>query len=130
MLAWGNALPGKLKKIKGVQKKCIRNIAGRDLRSHTDPLYRQPNILKFDDLLQYNVLSFMHKYFLGKQPNSFENFFIKAPNFDKDTNKRKFCYVLDKLKNEGCGRFPSAVFPRAWNSIGTDTKAIKSHKSF
>ena len=27
MLAWGNALPGKLKRIQKIQKKCIRNIA-------------------------------------------------------------------------------------------------------
>ena len=130
MLAWGNALPGKLKKIKSIQKKCIRNIAGRDIRSHTNPLYKQLNILEFDDLLQYNILTFMHKYFLGKQPNSFENFFKKPVNFESEINRNKFCYALDKLKNNGVGRFPSAVFPRAWNNIDTDSKIIKSHKSF
>ena len=61
VLAWGNALPSKLKRITSIQKKCIRNIAGKDLRSHTDPLFKKLNILKFQDLIHYNKLIFMHK---------------------------------------------------------------------
>ena len=31
VLAWGNALPGKLKRITCIQKKCVRSVAGRDI---------------------------------------------------------------------------------------------------
>ena len=130
VLSWGNALPGKLKRITAIQKKCMQNIAGKDIRSHTDPLYKKLNILKFHDLIQYNNINFMHKLFLGKQPGSFVDFFKKPPRFDSDTNRWKYCYSVDKLKNALVGRFPSAVLPRLWNMVDTETKILKSHSSF
>ena len=130
ILSWGNALPSKLKKINTLQKKCVRNVAGKDYRSHTDPLFKKLNILKLDDLILYNKLTFMHKLFLGKQPDSFADFFKKTHNFDSDINRNKFCFVVDKLKNYNVGRLPSAVLPRAWNALETEIKCTKSHKSF
>ena len=130
VLSWGNAFPSKLKRITAIQKKCMRSIAGKDIRSHTDPLYKKLNILKFNDLIQYNNITFMHKLFLGKQPGSFADFFRKTPRFETDTNRWKFCYSVDKLKNAFVGRLPSAVLPRFWNEIDPETKSIKSHASF
>lgn len=128
-MSWGNCLPGKLKKIKTLQKKCVRNIAGKDFRSHTDPLFKKLEILKLDDLIQYNLLAFMHKLFLGKQPESFIDFLKKPDNFES-SYRRKYCFEVDKLKNDNVGRFPTAVLPRAWNALDSVTKCIKSHKSF
>ena len=130
VLAWGNALPGKLKRITCIQKKCVRSVAGRDIRSHTDPLYKKLGILKFNDLIYYNQVTFMHKLYLDKQPSSFTDFLKKPGNFNNNENRRKFCYSTDKLKNYTVGRFPTAVLPRLWNSVDTETKSIKSHKSF
>ena len=130
ILSWGTALQGKLKHIVQLQKKCIRNVAGKDIRSHTDPLFKKLNILKFYDLVKYNQCTFMHKLLNGKQPDSFDNFFIKAPNFESDTNRRCFCYVVDLLKNKTVGRFPTATLPRTWNSIDQSLKLVDSHSVF
>ena len=72
----------------------------------------------------------MHKLLLGKQPSSFSDFLNKPINFESEKNRRKFCYCVDKLKNGGVGRFPTAVLPRTWNTLDTDMKSIKSHKKF
>ena len=98
VLSWSNALPGKLKRITGIQKKCIRSVAGKDFRSHTDPLYKKLGILKFIDLIYYNQITFMHKLYLGKQPTSFKDFLKKPRNFEAKENRRKFCYSIDQLK--------------------------------
>ena len=133
LLSFGTALLGKIKKLKQIQKKCVRNIVGCDLRSHTDPLFQKYNILKFDDLVYYNQCTFMHKLLLKKQPKSFCDFFKKTPNFDRplpDIVRRRFIYEVDKLKNESVGRLPTATLPRAWNSLSEDLKLIVSHSSF
>ena len=130
ILSWGNALPGKLKKIKNIQKKCIRNVAGCDFRSHTDPLFSKFNVLKFDDLLDYNKKIFMHKLINEKQPESFSNFLQKPPNYNSDNNRRAFCFCVDILKNKHVGRLPTAVLPRAWNPVDQDLKLIDSHTTF
>ena len=133
ILSFGTALDGKVKKIKQIQKKCVRNIVGCDLRSHTDPLFSKYNILKFDDLVLYNQCTFMHKLLLKKQPKSFCDFFQKTPNFDlpsTDLIRRRYIYMVDKLKNESVGRLPTATLPRAWNSLTENFKLTDSHSSF
>ena len=72
----------------------------------------------------------MHKLLNGKQPDSFDNFFKKTPNFNGDTNRRGFCYAVDKLKNELVGRFPTASLPRAWNLLEQEIKLLDSHSTF
>ena len=133
ILSFGTALPGKIKRIMQIQKKCIRNIVGCDLRSHTAPLFQKYNILKFDDLVKYNQATFMHKLLLGKQPGSFCDFFKKTPNFDlppTELIRRRYVYVVDKLKNNSVGRFPTTTLPRAWNLLSDDFKLTDSHSSF
>ena len=108
----------------------MRNIAGKKFLSHSDPIFKNLNILKFHDLLQYNQSTFMYKLLNDKQPDSFDNFFKRAPNFESDTNRRAFCYSVDKLKNDSVGRFPTATLPRTWNSIDMGRKMISTLKSF
>ena len=100
-------------------------MAGKDYRTHTDPLFKKFNILKFEDLVNYNQCTFMHKLTCGKQPSSFDNFFQKSPNFD--SNRRIYSYTVDKLKNLLVGRFPTATLPRSWNGLSQETKIIDHH---
>ena len=93
-------------------------------------IFKKLRILKFNDLIYYNQVTFMHKLWLGKQPSSFSNFLNKPANFESKANRRMFCYYTDKLKNDIAGRFPTAVLPRMWNDLDTEVKSIKSHKSF
>ena len=130
LLSWGMALPSKLKQLFIIQKKCIRNIAGKDFGAHTDPLFKKLNILKFNDLAKYNQCTFMHKLLNLKQPDSFEEFFKKMPNFNTDRMRQGFCYAVDKLKNNLVGRFPTATLPRTWNQLDQDIKLIDSHTTF
>ena len=71
-----------VKKVTTLQKKCVRNIAGKGYRSHTDPLFYSLNILKFEDLRIYNCCNFMHKIKNEKVPISFKNTFtiLAGPN--------------------------------------------------
>ena len=68
----GGVGPGKLKKITKLQKKCVRNVASKGHRSHTDPIFSSLTILKFEDLFKYNCSTFMHKYSQNKLPESFD----------------------------------------------------------
>ena len=78
---------------------------------HSDPIYKNLGILKFQDLLQYNQSNFMHKLINGKQPSSFDDFFKKGPNFESGTRKMAFCYLVDKLKNKGAGLLVGSLHP-------------------
>ena len=125
ILAWGGVKPSKLKKITKLQKKCVRNIAGRGHRTHTDPLFSTFNILKFDDLFKFNCSVFMHKYIYGKLPSSFCNFFNEFP----PPNRTK-SLIVDKFKNVFLNQFPSTFLPKLWNEIDVILKNTSSHNKF
>ena len=93
ILAWGGLSSNKLKKIINTQKKCIRNVACKGYRSHTDPIYSSLGALKFTDLFQYHCSTFMHAYHNNKLPESFKNVFtpLAQPN-------RTNSYKLENLK--------------------------------
>ena len=105
-------------------------MAGCNSRSHTDPLFNKFNILKFEDLLDYNKKVFMHKFVNEKQPPSFGSVFKRTNNFDSNSNRRSLSYSIDKLKNKLMERLPSATLPRAWNPLDTKYKFLESHSVF
>ena len=92
-LLWGCAKPKLLKKVETLQKKCIRNVARKSFLSHTEPLFKDLEILKFADRLSYNRAIFMHKYRNKKLPSSFSGTFQDIPN----TEGRKIITVTTTM---------------------------------
>ena len=125
ILAYGGVNSSKLHKLRMTQKKCIRNVAGKNHRSHTDPLFSALNILKFDDLFLYNCSSFMNKYFLNRLPDSFKNKFppLAPPN-------RINGLLVERYKNKFLTQFPAYFLPRIWNGNSLENKLNESHTSF
>ena len=125
ILAWGGISSNKLKKFTKIQKKCIRNVAGKGHRSHTDPLFSYLNILKFEDLFKYNCSNFMQKYNSNKQPESFKDMFqpLSEPN-------RTNGYVIPRIKNKFLDQFPTSFLPKIWNDNSLIQKNIKSSNLF
>ena len=124
-MAWGGVNASKLQKIVKIQKKCVRNVAGKGHRAHTDPLFSMLNILKFPDLFKLNCSLFMHKYSNKKVPPSFEAFFTKmaAPNRTKG-------FITEKLVKTSYEQFPNYFLPKIWNDNAQPLKSIESHSSF
>ena len=124
ILAWGGVPTSKLKSIINLQKKCVRNVAGKSYRSHTDPIFSKLNILKFTDLFNYNCSAFMHKIILNKQPESFNGMF--TPLFTPNRTKN---FHTVKHKNDYMLQFPSILLPKIWNANNLELKNNESHPS-
>ena len=77
IIAWGGVKASQLKNINILQKKCIRNVANKQYRSHTDPLFSSLEIMKFKDLYKYNCILFMHKYAYARHPNTIHIYTIE-----------------------------------------------------
>ena len=58
---WGLTYPSYLKPISIIQKKCIRIMTFSGPQSHSEPLLRSLNLLKFTDLITFQILNFIHK---------------------------------------------------------------------
>ena len=125
ILAWGGISPSKLDKITKLQKKCVRNVAGKAHNSHTDPIFSMLGLLKFSDTFQYSSSLFMHKCISNKLPDSFQNFFtpFSIPN-------RSHSFKNSKAKNKFLETFPSFFLPKIWNTNSLGLRSTVNFKSF
>ena len=73
ILAWGRACQSVVHKTELLQKSAIRKTHKAIHNSHTEPLFKQSNILKLKDLYEYQYSLFMYDYANNRLPHSFYN---------------------------------------------------------
>ena len=78
---WGTAHDVHLSKLSVLQKRAIRIIAGVPPRTHSDPLFHDLRITKFDHLQTLNIAVFMYKYHHFLLPDTFEDLFKTNSQF-------------------------------------------------
>ena len=130
-MLWGCAKQKILKKIETLQKKCIRNIAQKSFLAHTEPLFKELQILNFSDRLSFNRAIFMHKYRNNKLPTSFSGIF-KDVSDTKGTQNRHNDYNYDTQPaiKKYLEKFPLKQIIFNWNSLSLDLKATADPNEF
>ena len=123
LICWGGVKTSKLKPLYILQKKCVRNIEGVNLRFHTDGLFKKYEILKLEDLFTLQTNSFMYKFINSKCPSSFNNFFVPF----RGENRSK-SFIIDILKSQKLEHFPSFFMPKVWNNLCIEMKRQTSLK--
>ena len=73
--AWGNASQVTLKRTNILQKRAIRTICRANYDSHTEPLFKQLNIMKLKEQYEYEAAIHMYKFVHNKLPLSFRHTF-------------------------------------------------------
>ena len=81
-LLWSCSKKKSLDKIENLQKKCLRNVALKNYKAHTEPIFKDLNILKLRDKFTYCRSIFMHQYRNKKLPISFSDIFTDITNCD------------------------------------------------
>ena len=77
---WGSNYPTTLHPVIVAQKRAVRLIAGVPARTHTSTLFRDLKILKFNDLVQNQVIHILHDFLRGKLPLAIaEKFTLYTP---------------------------------------------------
>ena len=60
-----------------LQNKVLRVILHVKPRSSAEPLYKELDIMKFENINRYLVGNFMYRYICGLVPDTFSSFFIR-----------------------------------------------------
>ena len=131
-LLWGCAKTRELKKVENLQKKCIRNVALKSFRSHTEPLFKDLKILKLSDRVSFSRSIFMHKYRNKKLPSSFIDIFIDASNTNQTHYNRHSDYNYDTVPaiKKYLEKFPLKQIIFNWNSLILELKATADALEF
>ena len=132
IIAWGNAGSTILRKTMTLQKRAIRTINKGAYNSHTDPLFHASNILKLDDLYQYQAALFMFDYTHNNLPNSFVGTFPYNREIQtyRDTRQSDLLFIPRGITNFA-SKLPLLNFPRIWNNwvnILSDTMSSAKFK--
>lgn len=116
ILAWGHAKHDILNKTQLLQKRALRAIHNKKYNSHTDPLFKQSNILKLSDLHELEVLLFMHDYTNRKLPSSFENMYrLNNEVNNAYLTRQSNLYHVARTKSKSIDMLPLYNFPIMWN---------------
>ena len=78
LCCWGQSDSTNFNKIEVLQNKVVRIIHGSDYDAHSDPIYKNLNIVKVKDLLHLKYVSLMWDFDHDTIPNNFKNFFVYA----------------------------------------------------
>ena len=81
-----------------IQKKAIRIIISNRYNSHTEPIFKQLNMLKLEDLLKLQQLKFYFKFNEGSLPVYLENWDITPNAHVHNYNTREIGYIYTHSK--------------------------------
>ena len=104
-----------LDKIQTLQNKLLKVLYMKNYRYSTNNLHRDLSILKFEDMIKQETLSFMYKYIHSKLPDVFNNYFLHRQNISE--------MILEKRKR----RF---ILPRVNTKVGESTIKYTGSKIF
>ena len=75
VLVWGLTYPTYLKPITTLQKRLPRIFTFSEPMSHSEPLLKSLNLLKCNDIIHSEILSFVYQWFHKLVPSCFSDFF-------------------------------------------------------
>ena len=96
ILSWGSQID----RIHLLQKRAIRNISKSNFRAHTEPLFKEHNLLKVQDIYYIAVLKFYFKLVNNHLPHYFNNFTPQFSAGHQHYNFRNPTRLLPKIKHE------------------------------
>ena len=90
-----------------MQKKCVRNVALEKYMAHTEPIFKEHQILKLPDKLSFCRSIFMHQYKHNKLPVSFSDLYTDIINADEfQTRHNDYNYVINPAIKRNLETFP------------------------
>ena len=121
----------KKQSVENLQKRCIRNVALAKFTAHTEPIYKNLSILKFQDKLSYCRSIFMNQYRNKKLPESFSNIFTDITSTDDtQTRHNDYNYLNKPALKRTLECFPLKRMINAWNSLNIDIKSTSQQDDF
>ena len=123
---WGSTYQTNLKRLITLQKKVIKIISNVPFDAHTDNLFRDHQILKFNDIYLFQTAKFMFLYTKGLLPNTFNNMFTLTNQIHSYNTRNSNCFYVFPCRTN-IRRF-SIRFrgPQFYNSLNQEIQNCES----
>ena len=120
-----------ISKIQVLQSKLLKILTNKHSRFSTNLLHNELKILKVEDILEQELLSFVHNYVNDKLPDVFENYFkLRKDTQTIQTRNIDNRFIIPFCRtNTGAGSM-KVKGPKIWNSLPVPLKEKLNLKSF
>ena len=127
---WGAACPSTVKRLNILQKRAVRLICNSKMNAHSEPLLADLNILKADDQIVLQQVTFVNNFRNEKHPKSFEGYFTSLSQSGQRRSRKDDYDLVRPVTKGGLSFFPKGRIIGAWNHLDLTTKAISEPKCF
>ena len=114
---WGSASNSNLLPIVKLQKKAVRIIVSAKYKAHSEPIFKQLNMLPFKKLYEYFVLLFMFKFANNLLPLIFENMFVQNTAICSYNTRQSNKLQIPKYKTTAIHKTICYTGVKLWNTI-------------
>ncbi len=97
---WGTAKDTYLEKIRVAQNKAVRAITGSRSTTSTDPIHERLNVLKLDEIFQFQYASLMYDQDHGNLPSCFDAYFRKVEDIHSHNTRMASSHKADRISGE------------------------------
>ena len=130
LAVYGHAGVTKLNKIQFLQNQLLKVLSSKKFRFSTDKLHNEFEILKIQDLLNQEILTFMFKYFANCLPPVFNNYYETLAN-THGLNTRHGGNIRKVNHRTKIGALSIKIHgPELWNKLDNNLKSIQNVKGF
>ena len=133
LLVWGLTCESFKLALFRLQKKVVKCIHSEPLHTHPSPVFKSSNLLKLDDLLKVNILSFVYKATNNLTPSCFQDYFIYNSNIHGyKTRQVERGELYKKHRNTTMYGLRSMIYHGSslWNNIPIYIRVSQSHSLF
>src|SRR6218665_2440200 len=128
-IIWASNYKSRLYRLKILQKRSVRIIAGLPYNSHTDPIFKHFEILKLFQINLKQINEFMHRYSYNTLPTVFSNFF--TPSAVHSYNARNSSTIKHAFPPTNSRKFSIRVAgPITWDELPRDIRSIPTLSLF
>ena len=114
-----------------IQKKAIRIVCKVPYNTHSNPLFKEHNILPISQQIEYSSLMFMHDYLHERLSPSFQFTWVKNNQLHDNYQLRNGNNIhIKPHRYEYLKRHPIINFASLWNNLGNDVKDIDNRNKF
>lgn len=114
---WGNTFNVHLSSLFRLQKKSIKIMKSLPIRTSTDTLFKDQNLLSLSQIHLHCSMIFVFKFLKGLLPDIFSNFFIKKAEVSNRQTRQRDLFHLPRCKTNIYERTIKIWGANKWNEI-------------
>ena len=127
---WTAKLISVTDKISRLQKAAMRIMTFSEFRSHSEPLFRKLEILKFQDSIVVNNCLFVYDYLNNNLPGSFKNTFLRSNDMHEYKTRQATTGKLHVPEYKTTTFGLKCIYKRcinSWNQLTTEFNIMYKH---